>query len=125
MTQRQAIRYTRLQLLEQFRSSFPELVHVAEKKEISTFKSYIGTLAAASDNTKAAETLLSLLQNDGKTIRELSAGEDIQMGIISGLYSFLRGVDDESDYSADAFLDIYYQLCRLDSSALFSACSWP
>ena len=117
MTQRQAIRYTRLQLLEQFRSSFPELVHVAEKEEISSFKSYIGTLAAASDNTKAFETLLFLLQNDGKTVMELSAGEDIQMGIISGLYSFLRGVDDESDYSADAFLDIYYQLCRLDSSA--------
>lgn len=36
MTQRQAIRYTRLQLLEQFRSSFPELVHVAEKEEISS-----------------------------------------------------------------------------------------
>ena len=88
MTQRQAIRYTRLQLLEQFRSSFPELVHVAEKEDLSSFKSYIGTLASASGNKKATETVLSLLQHDGKTVRELSTGEDIQMGIISGLYSF-------------------------------------
>ena len=57
---------------------------------------------------------MSLLHNDGKTVRELSTGEDIQMGIISGLYSFLRG-DDDTDYSADALLDVYYQLCRLDS----------
>lgn len=33
MTQRQAIRFTRLQLLEQFRASFPEMVHVAENSD--------------------------------------------------------------------------------------------
>ena len=115
MTQRQAIRFTRLQLLEQFRSSFPELIHVAEYSNLASFKSRIDALASASRNAKASETVLSLLKNDGKTVKELSTGEDIQMGIISGLYSFLKGVDDESDYCADAFLDIYYQLRRLDS----------
>jgi hypothetical protein len=115
MTQRQAIRFTRLQLLEQFRSSFPELIHVAEYSNLASFKSRIDALASASGNAKASETVLSLLKNDGKTVKELSTGEDIQMGIISGLYSFLKGVDVESDYCADAFLDIYYQLRRLDS----------
>ena len=115
MTQRQAIRFTRLQLLEQFRSSFPVLVHVAENSDLTSFKSHIGDLASASNNTNAAQTILSLLQNDGKTVKELSTGEDIRMGIISSLYSFLRGDDDETDYSADALLDVYYQLCRLDS----------
>ena len=115
MTQRQAIRFTRLQLLEQFRSSFPELVHVAENSDLTSFKSHIGVLATASDNMNAAETIKSLLHNDGKTVKELSTGEDIRMGIISSLYSFLRGNGDETDFGADALLDVYYQLGRLDS----------
>ena len=119
MTQRQAIRFTRLQLLEQFRSSFPELVHVAENSDLTSFKSCIGALAAASDNTKAVETIMSLLQNDGKTVKELSTGKDIQLAIISRLYAFLKGDDEESDYCADAFLDIYYQLRRLDSGTAY------
>ena len=115
MTQRQAIRFTRLQLLEQYRSLFPELVSIAVNSDLTSFKSYISDLSSSSNNTNAAETIMSLLHNDGKTVRELSTGEDIQMGIISGLYSFLRGDDDETDCSADALLDVYYQLCRLDS----------
>ena len=115
MTQRQAIRFTRLQLLEQYRSMFPELVSIAVNSDLTSFKSYIGDLSSSSNNMNAAETIMSLLDNDGKTVRELSTGEDIQMGIISGLYSFLRGDDDETDCSADALLDVYYQLCRLDS----------
>lgn len=114
MTQRQAIRFTRLQLLEQYRSMFPELVSIAVNSDLTSFKSYIGDLSSSSNNTNAAETIMSLLDNDGKTVRELSTGEDIQMGIISRLYSFLRG-DDETDCGADALLDVYYQLCRLDS----------
>lgn len=117
MTQRQAIRFTRLQLLEQFRSSFPEMVHVAENSDLTSFKSHIEALASVSGNAKASETVLSLLYNDGETVRELSTGEDIELGIISNLYSFLRGDNDESDYCVDAFLDIYYQLCRLNSDA--------
>ena len=115
MTQRQAIRFTRLQLLEQYRSMFPELVSIAVNSDLTSFKSYIGGLSSSSSNMNAAETIMSLLDNDGKTVRELSTGEDIQMGIISRLYSFLRGDDDETDCGADALLDVYYQLCRLDS----------
>lgn len=115
MTQKQAIRFTRLQLLEQYRSMFPELVSIAVNSDLTSFKSYIGDLSSSSNNMNAAETIMSLLDNDGKTVRELSTGEDIQMGIISGLYSFLRGDDDETDCGADALLDVYYQLCRLDS----------
>ena len=115
MTQRLAIRFTRLQLLEQYRSMFPELVSIAVNSDLTSFKSYIGDLSSSSNNTNAAETIMSLLDNDGKTVRELSTGEDIQMGIISRLYSFLRGDEDETDCGADALLDVYYQLCRLDS----------
>ena len=115
MTQRQAIRFTRLQLLEQYRSMFPELVSIAVNSDLTSFKSYIGDLSSSSNNMNAAETIMSLLDNDGKTVRELSTGEDIQMGIISRLYSFLRGDDDEADCGTDALLDVYYQLCRLDS----------
>ena len=121
MTQRQAIRFTRLQLLEQFRSSFPEMVHAAENSDLTSFKSHIEVIASASGNSKASEAVLSLLHNDGKTIKELSTGEDIEMGIISHLYSFLRGNDDESGYGVDAFLDIYYQLCSLDSGTAGTA----
>ena len=115
MTQRQAIRFTRLQLLEQYRSMFPELVSIAVNSDLTSFKSYIGDLSSSSNNMNAAETIMSLLDNDGKTVRELSTGEDIRMGIISSLYSFLRGDGDETDCGADALLDVYYQLCRLDS----------
>lgn len=80
MTQRQAIRFTRLQLLEQFRSSFPELVHVTENSDLTSFKSHIGVLATASGNMNAAETIKSLLHNDGKTVRELSTGEENMKG---------------------------------------------
>ena len=76
MTQRQAIRLTKLQLLEQFRSSSPELIHVAENSDLTSFKSHIGVLATVSDNMNAAETIMSLLHNDGKTVRELSTVEE-------------------------------------------------
>ena len=83
MTQRQAIRFTRLQLLEQYRSMFPELVSIAVNSDLTSFKSYISDLSSSSNNTNAAETIMSLLHNDGKTVRELSTGEDIQMGMDS------------------------------------------
>ena len=116
MTQRQAIRFTRLQLLEQFRSSFPELVNVAENSDITTFKSCIGALAGASGNYAASKSVLSLLDNDGRTVHELSTGEDLTLGTISQLYSFLKGDDDDADNCIDALLDMYFQLCRLDSA---------
>ena len=68
MTQRQAIRFTRLQLLELYRSSFPELVHTAENSDLASFKHYIGAIASASADASAAQTVLSLLQHDGKTV---------------------------------------------------------
>ena len=117
MTQRQAIRFTRLQLLEQFRSSFPELVNVAENSDITTFKSCIGALVGASGNYAASKSVLSLLDNDGRTVHELSTGEDLTLGTISQLYSFLKGDNDDADNCIDALLDMYFQLCRLDSAA--------
>ena len=64
MTQRQAIHFTRLQLLEQYRSSFPELVSVAENSDVTSFKDSIAAAAYASDNREASETVLTLLRHD-------------------------------------------------------------
>lgn len=113
MTQRQAIHFTRLQLLEQYRSSFPELVSVAENSDVTSFKDSIAAAAYASDNREASETVLTLLRHDGMTVHELSTGEDLTMGIIFHLYTFLSGKLDDIDDSIDAILDMYYQLLRL------------
>ena len=81
MTQRQAIRFTRLQLLEQYRSMFPELVSIAVNSDLTSFKSYIGDLSSSSNNMNAAETIMSLLDNDGKTVKELSTVEENRKAI--------------------------------------------
>lgn len=114
MTLRQAIHTTRLQLFEQFRSSFPELVKLAETSDLTSFKSGIEDIASASRNAAASRNVLSLLHNDGKTIRELSTGEDMTLETIYQLFCFLKGDMDAIDDSIDAILDIYYQLRRLD-----------
>ena len=113
MTQRQALRFTRLQLLEQYRSTFPELVSVAENSDITSFKSFIAASASASGNKDASETVLALLRHDGMTVHELSTGEDLTIGSISLLYTFLNGRLDDIDDSIDAVLDIYCQLLWL------------
>ena len=113
MTQRQALRFTRLQLLEQYRSTFPELVSVAENSDITSFKSFIAATAFASGNKDASETVLALLRHDGMTVHELSTGEDLTIGSISLLYTFLNGRLDDIDDSIDAVLDIYCQLLWL------------
>lgn len=118
MTQRKAIHFTRLQLLEQFRSSFPELVKLAETSDLSSFKSGLEGIASASRNAAASRNVLSLLHNDGKTIRELSTGEDMTLETIAQLFSFLKGDMDVIDDGVDAILDIYYQLRRLDIDAV-------
>ncbi len=80
------------------------------------FKAALSAYAEQSAVPQAAANLHCLIENDGKTVRELSTGEDVGIGTITCLWEWLKGMLPDCETGVDFVLDMYHQLLRLSGN---------
>lgn len=116
MKQRKQLSLTLSRIELQFRKEFPALVETAvQAGDFSIFKTEVEAFISGFPDSGAKEAVLSVLANEGRTIHELSRGEDIEMDAFHRLYRLLRHECDPDEGTA-LYLDLYNQF-RLLSGA--------
>lgn len=104
------------QLKQLYRQELPELTELAEESlDEADFRSRISMFldSHASMESCADKQIRLLLNYDGKSIHELSTGEDMFVQTFAILRQFLIGNMPDGDMATDLFIDLYYQFRRL------------
>ena len=87
----------------------------AESRNETIFKNKLNDylLSAHIKNPIAAKNIARLIENDSKTIYELSTEKEIEIKTISLLWQFLTNRITDEETSVDLWLDLYQQFLRL------------
>ena len=87
----------------------------AESRNETIFKNKLNDylLSAHIKNPIAAKNITRLIENDSKTIYELSTEKEIEIKTISLLWQFLTNRITDEETSVDLWLDLYQQFLRL------------
>lgn len=117
MKQKKMLSLTLSQLKQLYRQELPKLTSMAEESLSSTdFKSrisdYLGSCAPT--ESRADKQIRLLLSYDGKSVHELSTGEQMNVLTFELLHQFLTGHMPDRDMPTDLFIDLYYQFKRLE-----------
>lgn len=116
MKQKKMLSLTLPQLKQLYRQELPGLTETAEQSlNDEDFKSRLTeflTQHTTTDNS-ASEQIRLLIDYDGKTIDELSTGEEIQVNTFGLLRQFLTGTLSNPDMPTDLFIDLFYQFALL------------
>lgn len=114
MYKRKILECNHSQLLRAFTTAFPYLVNKARESRSSLlFKEELKKELYANNNAKK---IMLLLENDGKSVNELSTGDQMKIETITHLWQFLKGEHIEKFISTDLLIDLYHQFELLDTS---------
>lgn len=105
------------QLKQLYKQELPELTSIAEScSNEADFKAQISeyvSLRMETENRKNEQIRL-LINYDGKTVTELSTGEELPISTLSLLWKFLTSDKGNQESSTDLFLDLFFQFRRLE-----------
>ncbi len=101
-----------------FETRLPYLAALArESADEHVFKNGLrGYLGSDGLDPEAVRTLARLIENDGRTVRELSTGRDIRIETVSLLWRYLSGRIARGEASDDLWTDLFRQFLRLSPS---------
>ena len=113
MRQSQLIFLTTMQLETAYEKYFPDLKRMAtDATDSAAFKSAFAGWLANMDEGEAKDFFCSLVENEGKTIREWSRDEEMTLCTLDYLRKFLRHEADPA-LGNDLYKDLFVQLQRL------------
>jgi len=104
------------QLRKLFRKKLPHIFTLAVNNQaLEGFTGELGSYVTTHRNRScpAAGNILSLIENNKKTVFELSTEKHLEIQSITLLWEMLRGGEDRS-VSPDLFLDLFYQFMLLE-----------
>jgi len=107
------------QLRQLYQQEFPELTSMAEScSNEADFKAKMSEYVSLRSTTenKQNEQIQLLINYDGKTVTELSTGEELPINSLSLLWKFLANDRENQELPTDLFLDLFFQLRRLERS---------
>lgn len=99
-----------------FETYFPQLITLAHESQHETdfknkLKQYL--LSKQIKNQLAAKQMLRFIENDGKTIYELSTEKNIKIETISLLWRYFIGKNQDEVFPVDLWIDLFHQFERL------------
>ena len=111
---------TLLQLKQLYFKEFPyleEIVQSSQNNEVfkSLLEKKINEIHSGNNNNSSKQ-ILQLIQYDGQIINELSTGEKISIHTITLLWQFLTDNLEKQEIHTDVFIDLFFQLKRLQES---------
>ncbi len=79
------------------------------------FKKSINTFMADNNlpDAEAEQNMRNLIEHDGKKIKELSTGEELEINTLTLLWKWLKGLANDDEITVDFALDLYCQFLRL------------
>lgn len=117
MKQKKILALTLTQLRQLYRSELPEVVAAArESRDDAGFRERLAAWALRcaeeghGDGRDAAERIRLLIENDGRTVDELSTGERLRIRTLTLLRQFLTDTLEDPEMPTDPFLDLYFLL---------------
>jgi len=130
MKQKKMLAINQSQLLQIYAQELPKLTAMAiESANETDFKQKLREYLSNNWERDVSRQLSILLDYDGNDIHELSTGEDIHIETITLLWQFLTGKLSATLKHTDLFLDLFYQLKRLNEAPLLKIKSrterWP
>lgn len=124
MPKKNVLTLNHLQLYDLFHQHFPTLVTLAtESRDEAHFKSSLCTFihtatAGIYPEPPAAKRIITLIENDGTEVSELSTGTTFPVRTIDYLRAFLRK-EFPTGASPDLFIDLFYHFSLLEQPATF------
>ena len=119
MKQKKMLSLNLSQLRQLYRQEFPELISIAEicsnEADFKARMSEYVSLRSKAENRQNKQIQL-LINYDGKTVTELSTGEELPINTLSLLWKFLANGRENQELPTDLFLDLFFQLRRLERS---------
>lgn len=104
-------------LRRMYRKNLPFVCRMADESgSADGFKAALSACVEQASDPQAADNLRYLIGNDGKTVRELSTGEDVGIRTITILWEWLEGILPGREASVGFVLDVYHQLLRLSAT---------
>ncbi|WP_297928087.1 KamA family protein [uncultured Coprobacter sp.] len=109
MKQKKILTLTLSQLKQLYKQELPTLISIAlNSPNEEKFKTQLNVFIDTIPTNNTQETIKMLIDYDGKSIFELSTGQNIQIKTISLLYRFLRESLDNEEIPTDLFIDLYF-----------------
>ena len=106
MKQKKILTLTLSQLKQLYKQELPALISIAlNSPNEEKFKTQLNVFIDTIPTNNTQETIKMLINYDGKSIFELSTGQNIQINTISLLYRFLRESLDNDEIPTDLFID--------------------
>lgn len=119
MRQKKILSLTLSQLKQLYQNELPDLAALAQASlDEADFTRRISDYLESQPDAggRAGRQIQLLLQYDGKTIHELSTGEEMELRTFSLLHRFLTGQMPDIDMPTDLFIDLFHQFKRLHES---------
>lgn len=115
MKQKKLLALTVPQLRKLYHQELPDIYGIAiRSNNAEDFKARLKTYLQPYVGSKAHTQFLLLINNDGKTIHELSTGDKLQIKSLTLLQDFLKGNVTDEPTATDLYLDLYNQFKRLE-----------
>lgn len=124
MVKKDLIKCSVSELKKVFNKEFPQLISLAEQCEsVELFKAALYSLVSAKykqeeecsgERNAAVRRILLTIEYDGKSVHELSTGQNLPVNTISYFWKFLSGRLDEN-LIPDLFIDLYYLFDQLEN----------
>lgn len=116
MKQRKMLAFTLYQLGQLYRQELPELVAVSEASgDAADFRVRLAEFVARQPSARgeAGEQIRMLVEYDGRSVGELSTGDEMPVQTLTLLWQFLTGRLENPEMRTDLFVDLFYQFKRL------------
>ncbi|WP_071146988.1 KamA family radical SAM protein [Bacteroides ihuae] len=117
MKQKKMLSLNLSQLRQLYKQEFPELTSIAEScSNEADFRAKMSEYVSLRSKTehRQNEQIQLLINYDGKTVTELSTGEELPINTLSLLWKFLANGGENQELPTDLFLDLFFQLRRLE-----------
>ena len=122
MKQKKILTLTLSQLKQLYKQELPALISIAlNSPNEEKFKTQLNVFIDTIPTNNTQETIKMLIDYDGKSIFELSTGQNIQIKTISLLYRFLRESLDNEEIPTDLFIDLYFLFKRSENNYIASS----
>ena len=109
MKQEKILTLTLSQLKQLYKQELPALISIAQNSpNEEKFKIQLNAFIDTIPTNNTQETIKMLIDYDGKSIFELSTGQNIQIKTISLLYRFLTENLNDEETPTDLFIDLYF-----------------
>ena len=109
MKQKKILTLTLSQLKQLYKQELPALISIAQNSpNEEKFKIQLNAFIDTIPTNNTQETIKMLIDYDGKSIFELSTGQNIQIKTISLLYRFLTENLNDEETPTDLFIDLYF-----------------